>query len=218
MHPGLARAFYARQIIQSIIRMAEGGDDSGGDGGENQPPPPPPETGFPANTRVEDMTSEQSAAYWKHHSRKWEGRANARGDYDQLKAKAAELDKVKADQMSEQDKAVAEARAEGVAEATRNSAASIAVAIFQGALSSRNLTPDDMGLITAAFNPAGFISEDGTTDQARVVAYADRIAGPVTGGKQKWPDMGGGKRENQKASGVTAGADLFAARHKPKTT
>src|SRR5215218_296038 len=58
------------------------------------PAPPDPAGGFPADTPVTEMTTEQQAAYWKHQSRKHEERARSREDYDDLKAKAAKLEKL----------------------------------------------------------------------------------------------------------------------------
>lgn len=52
------------------------------------------EYGYPDETKVEDMTDKQQAAYWKHQSRKHEGRAkalkNANPD-DDLQTQIAEL-------------------------------------------------------------------------------------------------------------------------------
>jgi len=89
------------------LRMEGDPASDGGQGGDFVDPDTGEKFAFPPSTPQSDMTAEQRAEYWRHKSQKHEKRANARSDYDDLKAKAAELDQLRADQQTEQEKAVA---------------------------------------------------------------------------------------------------------------
>jgi alanyl-tRNA synthetase len=186
------------------------------------PPAPPaapvePATGFPADTPVAEMTTEQQAAYWKHQSRKHEERARSREDYDAVKAKAAELDRIKAEQMTEQEKAVTKAREEALAEGKRQAMTDLATkytrAMLDTALTSRGKSPEQVNTLLRHVNFESYVA-NGEPDTDAIAAYADSIAGPVTGGGQGRADHGQGARGQQgKATGLEAGAAMFRERH-----
>jgi DNA-binding helix-hairpin-helix protein with protein kinase domain len=184
------------------------------------PPAPPaePATGFPADTPVAEMTTEQQAAYWKDKARKHEARANARGDYDDIKAKAAELDKIREQQMSETEKAVTKAREEALAEGKRQAMTDLSSkytrAMLETALGTRGRTPEQVETLLRHVNFESYVA-NGEPDTDAIAAYADSIAGPVTGGGQgRGPDHGQGNRGQQgKATGLKAGADMYRERH-----
>lgn len=72
---------------------------------------PEPVNGFPAQTPVTEMAPEQQAAYWKHHSRKHESAVKA---YEgrtpqQIAELESELNALKAERMSAEEKAITEA-------------------------------------------------------------------------------------------------------------
>lgn len=70
----------------------------------------PADRSFPQGTPLEQMTTEQQVAYWRHHARKHEQRAAQAPTAEQLaelQAKAARLDEVERAQMSELEKATA---------------------------------------------------------------------------------------------------------------
>jgi alanyl-tRNA synthetase len=190
------------------------------------PPAPPalpvePATGFPADTPVAEMTVDQQAAYWKDKARKHEARANARGDYDDIKAKAAELDKIREQQMSETEKAVTKAREEALAEGKRQAAAEVnskyTRAMLEMALTSRGRNPEQVETLLRHVNFESYVA-NGEPDTDAIAAYADSIAGPVTGGGQgRGPDHGQGARGQQgKATGLDAGAAMYRERHGAK--
>src|SRR5690606_33194908 len=66
--------------------------------------------GFPKKTAVEDMTTDQQAAYWKFHARKHENAAKAYGKTPQQVAELeSQLAALQSERMTAEEKAVAEA-------------------------------------------------------------------------------------------------------------
>lgn len=177
------------------------------------PTPPPGEKGFPENTPLTEMSVEQREAYHKYHSRQWQARAEARSDYDAIKAKAAELDKLREASQTEQERAVAAARAEGAAEAARTANEKAARAILRSSLAERGKTADEVEAIVAATNLSAFVVND-DVDTIKVGAHVDLLAPRGATTTLPRPDLGQGRREARKSSGSDVGADLFAARRK----
>lgn len=188
------------------------GEAGAGDGGANGVT----DKGFPENTAVADMKPEEQAAYWKFQSRKHQQRAESRGDYDELKAKAERLAELERASESEHEKALREAReaakAEGRTEAQAEANRTVVTALMDGALRGRGKTDEQVESLLKHFNPESFVV-DGQPDTKAILSLADSIAGPVTGGGNgRGPDFGQGQRgQHGKASGVSAGAEMFAA-------
>jgi hypothetical protein len=126
------------------------------------------------------MTVDQQAAYWKDKARKHEARANARGDYDDIKAKAAELDKIREQQMSETEKAVNKAREEALAEGKRQAMTDLSTkytrAMLETALTTRGRTPEQVETLLRHVNFESYVA-NGEPDTDAIAAYADSIAG-----------------------------------------
>lgn len=136
----------------------------------------PGEHGYPANTPLEQMSAEQREAYWRYHSRKWENIAKGRNDYDELRAKAAELEQLRAATATDAEKAVAAARAAGYAEATQKASTILVDAHVRAALGNR-LTPDRVDALAATLDHRHFLGADGlSVDAAKVTAFADAVA------------------------------------------
>jgi hypothetical protein len=184
-------------------------------------PPVEPATGFPADTPVAEMTVDQQAAYWKHQSRKHEERARSREDYDAVKAKAAELDKLREQQMTEQEKAAAKAHEAGLAEGHQRALTELSTkytrAMLETALTTRGRTPEQVDTLLRHVNFESYVA-NGEPDTDAIAAYADSIAGPVTGGGTgRGPDHGQGARGQQgKVTGLDAGAAMYRERHGAK--
>ncbi|MEU0078557.1 hypothetical protein ABZY58_11725 [Micromonospora tulbaghiae] len=153
-------------------------------------PPQQPQTaahpdgpnGFPENTPLVEMTDKQQANYYKYHSRKHEEVAKARADYDDLKAKAAEFDKLQAAQMSEQQRLVAEAeqrtRSTVLAEVGPKAAeAALRTALHIG----KGLGKAEIDAIVGPLNCNYFLADDGlTVDADKVTTYLATIAAPAS--------------------------------------
>lgn len=203
------------------ISLIEGavGDDAGGDhGGENQKPRAErtdAERGYPSGTPVEQMDPTQQAAYWRDQSKKHEGmlkaERRARGDYDAVKAKADEYDRVKSEQQTEQEKAVTAAREEGRQAAIADANRMVATAIYRAGLDASGVDSADIDDLVAAFNPDAFITS-GDVDTDKVSALASRFG---RGGTATQPDMGQGRGTGHAPAGRAGIAEAHRRFGKP---
>lgn len=153
-----------------------------------------PEKGYPEGVPIADMAEGEQLAYWKQQARRHESAAKAApkpNELRELRAAKQKLDKVVADQMSEQEKAVAAARDEGRQAALTEANESAATAIFTSTLHAKGVPADDVQDVLRPISMAAFVT-DGRVDVAAIHAYADRVAGkPSNAGL---PDLGQGKR------------------------
>lgn len=182
----------------------DGGD--GGDGGEQSSQQSGDQSvnehGFPEKTPIKDMTPEQQVAYWKHKARKHEDAANARSDYDTVKA---ERDQLRQAGMSADEKALEDAKKAAAEEARAQERATWAGrtvrAELRAALGGKGLKTEQINAITAPIDPKNFLTDAGEVDADKVSEYASGF-----GGGQQWPDMGQGRRGG--SAGKESGADL----------
>ncbi|MGE3795104.1 MAG: hypothetical protein AB7I38_14415 [Dehalococcoidia bacterium] len=131
-------------------------------------------------------------------SRKWEQRAK-----DNATA-AEELDKLKAQSMSEQEKAVAAARDEGRKAATDELTDKLLRAEFKAAAAGK--LPD--GLVEA-IDVKRFLTEDGEADTAAIAKFVEDNAQPESGtSTTSVPDFGQGNRGS--AAGTASSDPLLA--------
>ncbi len=141
---------------------------------------------------------------WKGHSRSWEDRAKAN-------AKAAEeLEALKKSAMTDQEKAVNEAKEAGRAEATQGMAASLALAKIEAALAGR-MDKAQIDALVGAVDGSKFLTDKHEVDADKVKAYADGVApagtnGNGAGGNRK-VDLGQGRREQGKPSAAEIGRE-----------
>jgi hypothetical protein len=182
-------------------------------GAEDEPPPDPPkgdppkdpETGFPKDTPVAEMTAEQQAAYYKTQSRKHEARAKKYADYDEVKARADQYDKLAAASKTEQELAVeaakAAARKEALAEANRKAAPRLVGAEFRAQAAGR-LTAEQIAELTEDLDMARYLDDDGEVDTERVARKVNALAPKARTGPTA---HGQGTREGTKLTGREAG-------------
>lgn len=149
-------------------------------------------------------------------SRRWEERAKANADASR------ELDKLRQSQMSETEKAVAEAKATGRSEALREIGGRLVDAEVKAAAAGR-LTDGQRDALLDGLDRTRFLTEDGDVDTARVAKWVDSIAPakateePETNGRPR-VDLGQGRRSGQVRPSVAAGRDLYAQLRGDKTT
>ncbi|MFB7671348.1 hypothetical protein ACFC26_08005 [Kitasatospora purpeofusca] len=179
--------------------------DAGGGGGGNPVGP----NGFPESTPVAEMSHEHQAAYWRHHSRRWETAAKASPtpeEVTQLRADSAELATRKTAELSETDRLKAEKTA---AEAAATQAKADAEAATRRVLllevaGAKGLTP------AQAERLHGNTREELEADaDALRSAFADAGSGgtpPPPSGGPRGGDVGG-------AGTLQAGADLYRQRN-----
>ncbi|KPC89950.1 hypothetical protein ADL27_38705 [Streptomyces sp. NRRL F-6602] len=178
------------------------GAGSGGGGGVQLN-----EHGYPDNTPTAEMSAEHQAAYWKHHARKHEQRANAAPDaaeLERLRAADEELKTRKAAELSDVERAQAEKdaaeTARQTAERERDEARAEALRITVAA--DKGLTP------AQAARLRGTTKEELEADADALKALFGTTTpapSPRSGGPQGG-DVGG-------TTTVTAGADRYRQKY-----
>jgi hypothetical protein len=157
----------------------------------------PVDQGFPKDTPVVEMSAEQQAAYWKHHSRQHEGRyKELLGDKkpEDLKNDLAELARIRQEQQTPAEQALTAAREEGKREAIVAERRNTAEALFKGALQSAGIKDGDLAELTASFNVDSFITDTGV-DSSKITNFAKRFS--TTGSdtdQNRRRNFGGGNR------------------------
>lgn len=169
-----------------------------------QDPPTPPETGTPpadppappADPPTDPPDGSETdpvaeVAKWKALARKNEDRAKENA------VKARELEALKAAQMTETERAVAEAKAAGRAEALSSVGQRLAAAEIRAALTG--IVPDPSA-IAEDLDLSRYVDDDGNVDEAKVQALAAKYAAftPKPGG----PDLGAGNRGTPAGTGT----------------
>jgi len=143
---------------------------------------------------------------WRDRARTWEQRANSdKAGRDAEKARAdslaAELDKLKAQSMSDTEKAIAAAKAEGAKAATDELASRygkrLVTATARSVLAGRVDDAQAEALLEVVDHNA-FLRKDGEPDEAAIKTWADRVA-PA---RQRVPDLGQGRGRGGTASGA----------------
>jgi hypothetical protein len=162
--------------------------------------------GFPAQTKIADMTPEQQAAYWKFQSRKHEGNVtNLRSELDKRPA----APKPEAPKPAETDPLdPAEMRKQIMLELKKEQAPELVRSQFEALIGDR-LPEETRDAILEDLNLARFVKEDGSLDKDRIKAKAELLA-PVTDvnpvRKQRTHQ---GPRQQQRTATVSAGKELF---------
>lgn len=178
-------------------------------------PPKPADKGFPENTPVADMTAGQQAAYWRHQARKHEDRAKAAPTAEELaelRAAAKERDELKHAQMTDTEKAIEAAKAEGRQAAAAEFGERLVAAEFTAAAAGR---PVDLDTLLSGLDRSRFL-KDGEPDRDAITAFVDALApaapaGGAPQGQQRGPDLEQGYRNSPtNTPSVSGGADLYA--------
>lgn len=181
---------------------------------QSSPEPPKDDRGFPPDTPLREMTVEQQRDYWKHQARKHEDTAKSRADYGDLKAKAAEADKLRKERESEHEKAVREAAEKAAAEARAAMIPQVVSARFAAAAAGR-IDPDRLATLIDDIDMTRYLKEDGAVDVEKVAAKVNAWAPPKEEPKKLQPDPTQGAR-NTKTTGTDAGRAMFDARRGKK--
>lgn len=126
---------------------------------------------FPADTPVKDMTPLQQAAYWKFQARKHENRARPK-NFDEIVEKAAKFDELAKQQMSDSERAIAEAKAAAFAEGRAALAPSVIRAELRAELPHLSARQLDELLENVAVEK--FVTDDGV-DVERVRRFAEPL-------------------------------------------
>lgn len=181
----------------------QGAGGTGAGGGGDMP------HGYPLNTPIAEMTVDQQAAYWKHHSRKHEDTVKGLGltpgqeaaELAKMREDQAELQKLQNANLSDVERLTKEN------DELREKNAQLTVAqVRTQAATDAKLPADLWEFITAA-------------EPAAAKAQAEKLAASVTPAGATSHDQGqrtppGG----QPKAGVAAGRDLYAERNARKKT
>lgn len=185
-------------------------------GPPEQPAPPEDQQGFPAGTPLAEMTSEQQAAYWKSKARKheqtWQSVIDKNLTPEQVLAMQERLAEADRAALTDQERAIADAREAGRVEALRQTSTAAAEATFRLAMRSAqpDISDDDLSKAVQLTNVSALVDENGGINEQLVleaVKYRSAVTASVPG---PTPDMGQGRRGTTAApSGISAGAALF---------
>lgn len=165
--------------------------------------------GYPQDTPLAEMTTDQQLAYWKHQSRKHERTAKERADYDDVVAKARQWDEQQKASMSDQDRLIQQARNEALAEARRENAEKLVTAEFRAA--ARGVDEKVLEGFLEDLNYSRYIGEDASVDTARITERVKSL--PQAGPAGPPPRSHQGFTRTEGISSVDAGRAMFAARH-----
>jgi hypothetical protein len=148
---------------------------------------------------------QQNAGDGNHHKRQaeiWKERADA--DKARADALATELDALKTKTMSDSEKAIAAAKAEGAKAATDELTAKyskrLVTATARSVLAGRVDDPQADALLEV-IDPSAFL-KNGEPDEAAIKTWADRVA-PA---RQRIADLGQGRGRGENASGADINA------------
>jgi len=148
-------------------------------------PPAPPAPTPPAGGAEPD---------WKAEARKWENRAKENKDA------ADELEKLKAANMSEQEKAVKAAKDEGRTAALAEAAPRIAQARLEAAAARAGV---DLGEFAEFIDLAKFVDQDGQVNDKAIKAAVDKFSKLAPkGAGRSGGDMGGGGGSGDQAASL----------------
>jgi signal recognition particle GTPase len=153
-----------------------------------------PDTGTDTPTEPTDTVEPGQQAEvekWKATSRKHEERAKANA------AAAKELEELKRSMMSDQEKAVAEARETARAETLREVAAERVDSKIEAAFVGRDV---DVEALLEGLDRSKFLTAEGEPDTVAIAAWRDRIAPereePTPPKPDGFPDLGQGNRNS----------------------
>lgn len=138
--------------------------------------------------------------------RKW--RALARKHEDRAKANsgaAKELEDLRKQSMTEQERAVEQAKADARTATLAEVGGKLAAAEIRAALTGR-MDSDRVTALLEGLNPAVFLGEDGEVDTGKVSKWVDGVAPkPDPDGNKPFPDLGQGRRDGTRRTGADAG-------------
>lgn len=156
--------------------------------------------GFPENTPVAEMTAQQQVAYYKHQSRKHEERATAYRTAaggktaDEIKTELEAVETLRREKLSDQERAVEDAKREARESAAREYAPKAARTAFEFALS--HLKDEDRTELIDTLDLTKVITDSGDIDTAKVRSIVEKIAPADKDKGNRHFDFGGGRRQD----------------------
>lgn len=208
--------------LPHYVRFADGDDDKsqgGGGGGDKGKPNSDKDLGFPRDTPVAEMDDKQQIAYWKYHSRKHEGTANARSDYDDQKALADKWREHEEQNKKPEQKVVDQAAETARAEERRKAAPRIVAAEFKSVAADEGVALSLIKIFLEDIDATKYLTDSGEPDVEKIekkVKTLGETAGAKKPPQRKREDTHQGYRPGSGSTGVDQGRSLFADRNKKK--
>lgn len=168
------------------------------------------ERAWPADTPVNEMTAEEQAAYWKHHSRKHEGRARdledqARKDAEDAAAWRKHQEENKPAEQRATEDAIAKAVADAEARIRKESAGKVFQAQFKAAAALKGVDADAQ---LAYLDQSRFLTDAGEVDDEKITSFLETLPSG-TQEPQGFPNDFGGQPKFEGGSGLDVGRELF---------
>lgn len=154
----------------------------------------PADRGFPDATPIAEMTDAQRAAYWQFYARKHEDMVKAYGGLtpQQLGEMRTELDSLRSDKLSADEKALKAARDEAVSTVTAEYLPKLQAAEVK-AIAADVLKGDQLTSFMSIMNPAAFVGENGQIDESKVMGALTGMFGAPQQNPapaQRWQNAG----------------------------
>jgi len=131
--------------------------------------------GFPPNTPLTEMSVDQRESYWKYQARKHEQRVKDMGDYDSLREKAQQYEALVAASQTDSERAIAEARRQGHAEALASAGGQLVEQWFRAAAAGR-IGEESVNALLSGLDRQRFLNAQGGVDTDRVYAFVNSVA------------------------------------------
>ena len=193
------------------------GSDGGGTGRGSATDAQGNDLGYPKDTPVTEMSDKEQAAYWKHNSRRHEGRyKDLVGDRkpEDVKNDLTAYAELQRQQQTPAEQALSQRYDEGKADGVKSERKNTATVLFRGALEQAGIEGDDLDELVSGFNVDAFITDDGV-DTTKLTAFARRFttAGTADGsGDRRQRDFGAGRRRDSQDRERGAGGKAEAQR------
>jgi hypothetical protein len=170
-----------------------------------QAAPPPP---YPKDTPVENMTTEQQAAYWRDiarkHEKAWQGKVGRDLTPEAYDAQLKELESLRAQAGTESDRAIAQARKEERAAVAAEYGPKLVRAALGSALAG--MAEADRNELMDSIDPTRFLTDKGDVDTAKVQTFLTKfVQGAAMAPGGRIADHGAGKRSTTMLSPREAG-------------
>jgi hypothetical protein len=169
------------------------------------------EYGFPPKTPVEKMTPGQAAAYWKNQATVQTRRNQAMlkitgGKYGKdLQSELEEAARLRKAQMTDQERAIDDAKQEGRREALGETLPEFARTLLGASLAH---VEEERRKVLVSSADVSTLIVDGKVDADKVATLAKALAPSDTGTKRD-PNYGGGGQSSKTGTGVSAGRSRF---------
>lgn len=158
--------------------------------------------GFPSETKVEDMTDAQKAAYWRNEAKKQQKRVP--GNLDQLQQDAQAWQQYQASQKPPAEQQAEQLRQQTEAQVRLEVAKDSALAILRTNLHTRGKNAEEIDELVKFVNPESFLTSEKKIDTGAVTSYLDRVA-PTGSGGGGGGLPGQGRHEQSPADRAAAG-------------